>query len=53
VTQLALERSRMEVGDMAAIAVTTGPGLGPCLHAGLQFAKELARKARWVGGRAK
>lgn len=46
VTKLALERSGMEVGEVAAIAVTMGPGLAICLSEGVTFAKELARKAR-------
>ena len=46
VTQLALERSGIEVDEVLAIAVTMGPGLATCLSEGVAFAKELARKAR-------
>ena len=45
-TQLALERGGVKVEDVAAVAVTTGPGMAPCLKAGLLFAKELARRAK-------
>ena len=43
---LALEKSGVGgVEGMTAIAVTTGPGLAPCLKVGLELAKELARGA--------
>ena len=34
------------MGEVAAIAVTMGPGLATCLSEGVAFAKELAKKAR-------
>ena len=48
VTSMALERSGCGFQDITAIAVTTGPGLAPCLNAGLKFAKELAIKEKYM-----
>jgi len=36
----------MEMADVAAVAVTRGPGLGPCLSVGLNGAKTLAAVTR-------
>lgn len=33
---------------VSAVAVTIGPGLAPCLKAGLSFAKEISHKYKWV-----
>ncbi len=41
---LALRQARATWVDIAAIAVTVGPGLAPALEVGLAKAKELARK---------
>lgn len=40
--QEALEKSKMDLKDFDAFAVTRGPGLVGCLHVGLQAAKTLA-----------
>ena len=48
VIQLALTRSGCALEDVSVIAVTTGPGLAPCLKAGLVCAKQLARIARYA-----
>lgn len=40
----ALSRAKTSVSDLAAIAVTIGPGLAPALEVGIQFAKEFALK---------
>lgn len=42
----ALKEAKTNLKDIHGIAVTQGPGLDPCLWAGLNFAKELAEKAR-------
>lgn len=44
VTAAALEKSGCGMEDVSAIAVTIGPGLAPCLKAGLSFAKKLCLK---------
>lgn len=44
VATAALERSGCGLEDVSTIAVTIGPGLAPCLKAGLSFAKDLAHK---------
>ncbi|MFH0831538.1 MAG: bifunctional N(6)-L-threonylcarbamoyladenine synthase/serine/threonine protein kinase [archaeon] len=40
----ALEKSKIKIEDIDAIAFSKGPGLAPCLLQGLGFAKELALK---------
>ena len=40
----ALNQSKLNEKNIDAIAFSQGPGLAPCLHAGLNFAKELALK---------
>ena len=40
--KLALKRSGFKMADIAAIAVTVGPGLAPSLEVGINKAKELA-----------
>ena len=47
VTNLALERSGLQIEDIDTIAVTVGPGLALCLWAGLDFAKSLAHTNRY------
>ena len=44
VTSSALEKSGCGMEDVSVVAVTVGPGLAPCLKAGLSFAKEIAQK---------
>lgn len=43
VTNLALERSGLQLKDVDVIAVTVGPGLALCLQAGLEFVKSIAK----------
>ncbi len=40
----ALERASIQEKDIDAIAFSNAPGLAPCLHAGMDFVKEKARK---------
>jgi N6-L-threonylcarbamoyladenine synthase len=40
-----LEQAQLTVADVDAVAVTRGPGLGPCLSVGLNAAKTLAAVA--------
>ena len=40
----ALDKAGVREKDIKAIAISNAPGLAPCLHAGMNFAKELARK---------
>jgi glycoprotease/Kae1 family metallohydrolase len=40
----ALQKAQIKERDIQVIAFSQGPGLSPCLHAGLNFAKELALK---------
>lgn len=42
----ALEESGLLLTDIDVIAFSAGPGLPPCLRAGLDFAKELRQKTR-------
>ena len=42
ITKKALDKSRIKISDIDAIAVTAGPGLIVCLTIGLNFAKGLA-----------
>lgn len=44
VTATALKRSGCGLENVSAVAVTIGPGLAPCLKAGLTFAKHLSHK---------
>ena len=37
-----LEDAKLTMADISAVAVTRGPGLGPCLSVGLNAAKTLA-----------
>ena len=41
-----LDDCKLEVADLDAVAVTRGPGLGPCLSVGLNAAKTLAAVSR-------
>lgn len=45
VMEEALGQSGLALGEIGAVAVTTGPGLALCLDAGLQFAKEVVWRA--------
>lgn len=45
VVERALADAQMAPGDLAAVAVTVGPGLSPCLHAGVETALRVARDA--------
>ncbi|MFH1210441.1 MAG: KEOPS complex N(6)-L-threonylcarbamoyladenine synthase Kae1 [archaeon] len=40
----ALERAGMKLGDVSLVSYSRGPGLGPCLHVGLDVAKGIAKK---------
>src|SRR5258708_32799483 len=42
VIQAALQKAKIQWVDLAAIAVTQGPGLAPALEVGIEKAKELA-----------
>lgn len=42
----AIEESRINEKDIDAIAISQGPGLAPCLLAGMRFAKELSKKLK-------
>ncbi len=42
VVELALKRAKLTTDQLAAIAVTQGPGLAPALEVGVEFAKQLA-----------
>ncbi len=42
VVRAALRRANLEIKDIAAIAVTQGPGLAPALEIGIEKAKQLA-----------
>ena len=44
--QRALDEALIEEKDLKAIAFSQGPGLSPCLHQGLNLAKELALKLK-------
>ncbi len=44
ILNLALERSRIKLKDIRAIAFSQGPGLAPCLLVGIHFAKKLAKE---------
>ena len=44
ITAAALERSGCGMDNVSAVAITVGPGLAPCLKAGLTFAKELSHR---------
>lgn len=44
VIKLALQRARVNMSDIGAVAVTHGPGLAPALEVGLTAAKELVKK---------
>ena len=46
VLEQALEEAGKSLDEMDAIAFSQGPGLPPCLYAGLNFAVELSRKAK-------
>ena len=45
-TNRTLDDCRLEMSDIDAVAVTRGPGLGPCLSVGLNGAKTLAAVSR-------
>lgn len=40
----ALEKAKIELKDIKAIAFSQGPGLSPCLLAGIHFAKKLSKE---------
>jgi N6-L-threonylcarbamoyladenine synthase len=40
----ALEKAKVEEGDLKAIALSNAPGISPCLIAGMEFAKVKAKK---------
>jgi universal protein Kae1 len=40
----ALKKAKLKMEDIDLIAYSRGPGLPPCLHAGLNFSKELTKK---------
>jgi len=40
----ALSKSNIKPSQIKAIAISNAPGLAPCLHEGLNFAKQLAKK---------
>lgn len=42
----ALETAKIKESQIKAIALSNAPGLAPCLHAGLNFAKELATRLK-------
>ena len=42
--QEALEKAQISEDKITAIAISNAPGLAPCLHAGMEFAKEKAKK---------
>ncbi len=42
--QKALEEAKIKEKQITAIAVSNAPGLAPCLHEGVNFAKSLAKK---------
>ena len=44
VYQKALEEAKIKENQIKAIAISNAPGLAPCLHAGMNFAKELANR---------
>jgi len=44
VIQNALDTAKIKLEDVGLISFSQGPGLGPCLHVGLNVAKELSEK---------
>ncbi len=40
----ALQKAGISEGEIMAIAISNAPGLAPCLYAGMNFGKELARR---------
>jgi len=42
----AINRAKININQLDAIAVTIGPGLAPALEVGLKFAKQLAKKLK-------
>lgn len=44
VLEKALKEANIELKDVDLIAYSQGPGLAPCLHKGLNFAKEVAQR---------
>jgi universal protein Kae1 len=50
VLEKALKEAELSLKEIDLIAFSQGPGLPPCLHKGLEFAKELARKERPLVG---
>lgn len=43
VLESALKTTKMEISDIDFISIAAGPGLAPCLLAGMEFAKKLAK----------
>jgi len=44
ILQRALKAANIEMKDISLISYSAAPGLPPCLHVGLRFAKELAKQ---------
>lgn len=44
--QRALETAKIKESQITKIAISNAPGLAPCLHAGMDFAKSLAEKLK-------
>ncbi len=44
ILEKALREAELGMGDMDLVAYSQGPGLPPCLWAGMEFARELARR---------
>ncbi len=39
-----MEKANIKLSDVTLVSYSRGPGLGPCLHVGLDVAKQLAKK---------
>jgi len=46
VYQKALDEAKLNENQIKAIAISNAPGLAPCLHAGMEFTKNLAKKLK-------
>jgi len=49
VLKKALKNAKVELKDINLVAFSQGPGLPPCLHQGLNLAKELAKENPLIG----